>query len=245
MSGSQRGMAIDDQFNLYTHNSTSNTIWKLDGMSNVILDSIGYPAGYTSWNLASITWNSGTNRLCLLMRESDSNIHWIELDGFTENIVLDIHLVQPSGLTQVNSMQVDTQRNLLVGVGVGWVSGYYNYLVVYNYPDGSLYNGGYHGKLIDHSNAMSYSILDIPNNHIWVVDPFVDDTDLRKYDYLETPGQGSTAQLDEIDFNSYTIGKYGIQLDPQGNMWMMGTETSGQFNNLCRRYDGISDILLP
>jgi hypothetical protein len=247
--GEQHGIVIDNEDNLYTHSSTLDRIWKLEGLTDIITDYIGYPIGYESgWSFQTMSWNPVTDRLVLVMNETgEDNVHWIELEGFTTTIALDLALehrtMQGASLEDVRGVQLDVERNLLVASTVGYDGAYHNYLIIWDYTTGLLYEGGWHGRISSNHNAMTYSILDPDDSSsIWVVDNYSEDYSLRKYDYLAVVGTAYTPLLDEIDFNLRTLGKYGIALDIQGDMWMAGVQTISPYYNLVRRYHGISNV---
>jgi 6-phosphogluconolactonase (cycloisomerase 2 family) len=87
--------------------------------------------------------------------------------------------------------------------------------------------------------------LDVADRKIYVVDAYVDDNKLLEYDYLAYAGTGGASKLGEIQFNTRSIGEYGIALDPNGDMWMAGQMSSNPYDNLISRYIKISNTPNP
>jgi hypothetical protein len=247
--GAQHGLTIDNNYNLYTYSPISQTIYKMDGMTSRNLASIpGFPAGYESWQLQTMSWNKTTDRLCVVMRDDKFDQHWIELVGFTTEIALDIHLEYIGAGVFTESMrqlQYDAQRDLLVGISTGYSGSYHNYIITFNYSDGSLYEGGWHGKLLGYTNALKYCVLDVSERKIYIVDAYVGDDKILIYDYLAYIGTNYASKIGEIPFNTRSIGEFGIALDPNGDMWMAGQKSSSPYDNLVTRYMKISNVPNP
>jgi hypothetical protein len=254
--GSGNGIAIDDDFNLYMINALTRELIKCEGVTHHVDSIINYPVGFTgTWNAVDISWNN--DRVCLLMAWTGGGLPsyqsrhwWVELDGFSTAIAFEEELPWVSSLgvslSGIRSANIDAVNDLLVCNSVAYDGQYRNYLLIYNYPSMTEYQSGWHGRVPFSSNQPDHSFLyDPTNTRIWIVDHNVDQNDLDEFSYSETNGLSLITRLSTFDFTVRTIGKYGACLDPHGDMWFMGTETSVPYLNLIRRYDGISNTLKP
>lgn len=254
--GSGNGIAIDDDFNLYTVNRSTEKIIKCEGVTHHVDSIINYPVGFTTdWQVNDISWNNG--RVCLLFYWTGGGLpsyqnrhYWVELNGFSTAVAFSQELLWVNTLgvylSGIASANIDATRNLLVCNSIAYDGQYHNYLLIFNYPSMTEYQSGWHGRVPFSSNQPDHSFLHDPaNTRIWIVDHNIDQNDLDEFSYSEENGLTLITRLSTFDFTIRTIGKYGACLDPHGDMWFMGTETATPYLNLIRRYDGISNTLKP
>jgi len=243
--GSFRMGCISPAWDLYCFNTVTKKIQKFNGISNELVATINFPIGYEAWSMTSLTWNHATGRLVWGGWTSSNVRAIVELTGFTTTPALEISLEHnSSGVTMSSARSIHVDHNLdrIISYCTAYDGQYHNYIHHWNYPAGTKI--GWYGRCSVHNNGAIHTFHVENNTRMYVLQADVDNPEryVREFDYYNYPGTGYTpTKSTTTGFSLRELRGYGGDLDPAGDMWMMGTQTSNPYYNLIRGYQGISD----
>jgi hypothetical protein len=245
--GITNNLAIDLRYNAYTNTTSPKSIYKLNGITSEVVDTIGYPTGYTSnWSIRNLTWNAVTDRLVVLMYYSgaDPNHHWIELVGFSQTVAVAIPLEENTSGVSFNACAAafyDPNLNRIIGFCTAYDGQYHHYIHHWDLSGDSI---GWYGRCNLAGNGGQDAFGVFGNTRMYT--PYADtdqaDRVIAEFDYYNYPGTGYTPVKSTITgMSRYEITGYGAMITPAGDMWLMGRQTGSPYLNILKGYVGISD----